>query len=166
VLAYGHSNLTADQMRAAAEASGRLGVPGFVSAQNEYNLLERDVEVEILPTVRDLGLGFLPFFPLANGLFSGKFSRTARPADTRIMRQRPHVADDAPWDTIEEYGRFCAARGITMLQATFQWLLAQPGLTSVIAGVTNPDQLRQNVAAASAWTPTADEVAEISRIFA
>jgi aryl-alcohol dehydrogenase-like predicted oxidoreductase len=165
VIAYGHSNFSAIQMREAAEATQRLGVAPFVSSQNEYNLLERGIERDVLPTVIELGLGFLPFFPLASGLLSGKFTRTERPADTRIMRIRPHVAENAPWDTIEQYERFCTARGVTMLQATFAWLLAQPGLSSVIAGVTSPEQLRQNVAAASAWSPTPEEIAEISRIF-
>jgi 1-deoxyxylulose-5-phosphate synthase len=120
----------------------------------------------VLPAVVNHGLGFLPYFPLANGLFTGKFSRIERPADTRISRQRPEVADDAPWDAIEAYERFCAERGVTMLEATFGWLLAQPGLSSVIAGASRPEQLVQNAAAATAWTPTADDVAEIGRIFA
>ena len=75
---------------------------------------------------------FLPFFPLANGLFTGKFTRTERPADTRIARQRPQVADEAPWDAMEAYAAFCAARGISMLEATFGWFLARPEVSSVI----------------------------------
>jgi 1-deoxyxylulose-5-phosphate synthase len=163
---YGHSNFTAAQIADAAAAAARLGVTGFVSAQNHYSLLAREVERDVLPAVVDHGLGFLPYFPLANGLFTGKFSRIERPADTRISRQRPEVADDAPWDAIEAYERFCAERGVTMLEATFGWLLAQPGLSSVIAGASRPEQLVQNAAAATAWTPTADDVAEIGRIFA
>jgi aryl-alcohol dehydrogenase-like predicted oxidoreductase len=119
----------------------------------------------VLPAVREHGLGFLPFFPLQNGLLTGKFTRTERPADTRIMRQRPHLVEDAPWNVLEEYAAFCAAHDITMLEATFGWMLAQPGLTSVIAGTTKPEQLRQNADAATAWRPTAAEVQEISAIF-
>jgi len=159
ILNYGHSNFSAEQIAEAALAGGR-----FVSAQSEYSLVAREVEKTVLPAVLEFGLGFLPYFPLANGLFTGKFSRTERPSDTRIMRQRPHVVDNAPWDAIEEYERLCQSRGITILQATFAWLLAQPGLTSVIAGATSPEQLAQN-AAASTTRLSDDDVAEISRIF-
>ena len=160
ILHYGHSNFSGAQIAAAAAAGGR-----FVSAQNEYSLLARGAEKEVLPAVREHGLGFLPFFPLQNGLLTGKFTRTERPADTRIMRQRPYLVEDAPWDVLETYEAFCAAHGITMLEATFGWMLAQPALTSVIAGTTKPEQLAQNAAAATAWTPNEDEVQEISAIF-
>jgi aryl-alcohol dehydrogenase-like predicted oxidoreductase len=136
-----------------------------VSAQNEYSLLVRDAEAEVLPAVNAYGLGFLPFFPLYNGLFTGKFSREGGPADSRIMRIRSHLLTDAPWDTIERYEALCAARGVSMLEATFAWLLAQPGLTSVIAGATRPQQIVQNADAAVAWDPTPEEVAEISELF-
>ena len=161
ILHYGHSNFSAAQIAEAAAAGGR-----FVSAQSEYSLLVRGVEADVLPAVREHGLGFLPYFPLQNGLLTGKFTRTERPADTRIMRQRPHVADDAPWDVLEAYAAWCEAHGITMLEATFGWMLAQPGLTSVIAGTTKPEQLALNAAASTAWAPTAEEAAEISRLFA
>ena len=160
ILHYGHSNFSGEQIAAAHAAGGR-----FVSAQNEYSLLARGAETGVLPAVREFGLGFLPFFPLQNGLLTGKFTRTERPADSRIMRQRPHLVDDAPWDTLESYATFCETRGITMLQATFGWMLAQPNLTSVIAGTTTPEQLAQNAEAATAWTPTAEEAQEISAIF-
>ncbi|HWR86011.1 MAG TPA: aldo/keto reductase [Rhodoglobus sp.] len=163
---YGHSNFTAEQITDAAATAARMGVTGFVSAQNHYSLVAREVELDVLPAVVDHGLGFLPYFPLANGLFTGKFSRTERPADTRIARQRPEVAENAPWDAIEAFERFCADRGVTILEGTFGWLLAQPALSSVIAGASRPEQLVQNAAAATAWTPTAEEVAEIGRIFA
>lgn len=161
----GCTRYSADQLRAADAAVSALGTTRFISAQSEYSLLARDVEGDILPAVRDLGLGFLPFFPLHNGLLTGKFTRTERPVNSRIARQRPQVADTAPWDAIEGYAAWCAGNGVTMLQATFGWLLAQPGLTSVIAGTTSPEQLRQNVEAAT-WRPTGAQLAEISAIFA
>jgi len=162
----GHSNLAGWQI-ADAEYVAALGShPKFISAQNEYSLLEREAEKEVLPAVNAYGLGFLPFFPLYNGLFTGKFSRTGGPDDSRIMNLRPHLAADAPWDTMDAYATFCAARGITMLEATFGWLLAQPGLTSVIAGATRPEQVAQNAAAPSGWSPTGAEIAEISALFA
>jgi len=162
----GHSNLSGWQI-ADAEYTARLGGhPKFISAQNEYSLLARDAERDVLPAVRAYGLGFLPFFPLYNGLLTGKFSREGGPADSRIMRQRRHLADDAPWDALDAYRTFCDERGITMLQATFAWLLAQPRLTSVIAGATRPEQIAQNSEAATAWQPDADEIAAISVLFA
>ncbi|SDS36555.1 aldo/keto reductase [Microterricola viridarii] len=162
----GHSNFAGWQI-ADAEYTAALGShPRFISAQNEYNLIARGAEAEVLPAVNAYGLGFLPWFPLYNGLFTGKFSRDAGPADSRIMRTRKHLVDTAPWDAMEAYAAFCAERGVTMLAATFAWLLAQPGLASVIAGATKPEQIRQNVAEATAWRPSADEVAEIGAFFA
>jgi aryl-alcohol dehydrogenase-like predicted oxidoreductase len=160
VIHYGHSNFSANQIDAAAAAGGR-----FISSQNEYSLLARGIEEEVLPAITRHHLGLLPYFPLQNGLLTGKFTRSDYPADSRIMRQRPHIAENAPWDVLESYAAFCEGRGITMLEATFGWLLAQPALTSVIAGTTRPEQLRQNAAAATAWTPSQAEVAEVSAIF-
>jgi aryl-alcohol dehydrogenase-like predicted oxidoreductase len=162
----GHSNLSGWQIADAEYQAVLRGHPKFISAQNEYNLLRRESEREVLPAVNRYGLGFLPFFPLQNGLFTGKFSREGGPADSRIMTGRKSIVDDAPWDLIDEYQALCDARGVSMLEATFGWLLAQPGLTSVIAGATKPEQVRSNVAAATAWHPSPDDVAEISRIFA
>lgn len=162
----GHSNLAGWQI-AEAEFTARIGGhPAFISAQNEYSLLVREAEEEVLPAVNAYGLGFLPFFPLYNGLFTGKFNRDGGPADSRIMMVRRHLLDDAPWDTIERYQQFCDDRGVTMLGATLAWLLAQPGLTSVIAGATKPDQIVQNAEAATSWRPTAEDVAYISSLFA
>jgi aryl-alcohol dehydrogenase-like predicted oxidoreductase len=161
----GHSNLSGWQI-AEAEFTARLGQhPRFISAQNEYSLLARDAEREVLPAVNRYGLGFLPFFPLYNGLLTGKFSRAGGPADSRIMMIRKHLADNAPWDILERYQEFCDQRGVTMLQATLGWLIAQPGLTSVIAGATTPEQIVQNAEAATAWHPSSDELGEISDLF-
>ncbi len=162
----GHSNLAGWQI-AEAEFTATLGAhPRFISAQNEYSLLVRDVEDEVLPAVNAYGLGFLPFFPLYNGLLTGKFSRAGGPEDSRIMMIRRHLVDDAPWDVLEAYRDWCDERGVTMLAATLAWLLAQPGLTSVIAGATRPEQIRQNAAEATDWRPGPDEVAWISALFA
>jgi len=162
----GHSNLAGWQI-AEAEFTARIGNhPAFISAQNEYSLLVREAEDEVLPAVNAYGLGFLPFFPLYNGLFTGKFTREGGPADSRIMTIRRHLLDDAPWDTIERYQQFCDDRGVSMLAATLAWLLAQPGLASVIAGATKPEQIVQNAEAATTWRPTAEDVAYISALFA
>jgi len=161
----GHSNLAGWQIADAHYVATLASHTRFVSAQNEYSLLVRDAEEEVLPAVNAYGLGFLPFFPLYNGLFTGKFTREGGPADSRIMMVRRHLLDDAPWDTIERYQQFCDDRGVSMLSATFGWLLAQPGLTSVIAGATKPEQISQNADAATAWRPTPEDVAYISALF-
>lgn len=162
---YGHSNFAGWQLTEADWAARVHAHPAFVSAQNEYSLLVRDAERELFPAMRAAGVGFLPYFPLYNGLFTGKFSRDGGPAESRIMRQRKHLLDDAPWDAIEAYQAFCDERGITMLEATFGWLLAQDGLTSVIAGATSPEQIRANAAAGTAWSPTTAELSWISKRF-
>jgi len=162
----GHSNFAAWQLVEADWAAEAAGHPAFISAQNEYSLIARDAEKELLPAVNAYGLGFLPYFPLYNGLLTGKFSREGGPEDSRIMRQRRHLHENAPWDAIDAYRAFCDERGVTMLEATFAWLLAQPGLTSVIAGATRPEQIRQNAAAAAAWRPSEDEIERIGAFFA
>jgi aryl-alcohol dehydrogenase-like predicted oxidoreductase len=161
----GNSTFSPEQLRAADAAAAERKVARFVSAQNEYNLLTREVEAELLPEAARRGIGFLPFFPLNNGLFTGKFTRGELPPDTRIGRQRPHIAENAPWDAMEAYEGFCAERGIGMLEATIGWFLARPGISSVIAGATRPEQVRQNAAAGNAWRPSPDEVAEIDGFF-
>lgn len=161
----GHSNFTGWQIAEAHfTALMRHGVP-FVSAQNHYSLLARDAELEVLPAAERYGVGFLPYFPLHNGLLTGKFTRDAAPADSRIMRQRPQLYRDAPWDALEAYQAFCDERGITMLQATFGWLLARPALSSVIAGATSPEQVHANAEAATAWTPTPADLEVIDGLF-
>ncbi|MEJ3404552.1 aldo/keto reductase [Rathayibacter sp. YIM 133350] len=161
----GSSNLAGWQIAEAELVAELRGRTHFISSQNEYSLLQREAEAEVLPAVQHFGLGFLPWFPLYNGLLTGKFSRSGGPDDSRIMNARKHLADDAPWGTMERYQAFCDARDITMLQATFGWLLAQPALTSVIAGATRPEQIVQNAEAASHWHPSAEEAEEISRLF-
>lgn len=162
----GHSNLSGWQLAEAELVAREIGATRFVSAQNEYSLLARGAETEVLPAARHFGVGFLPYFPLQNGLLTGKFRRDERPTDTRIMRQRSYLVEQAPWDVLDRYRSFAEARGITMLEATFGWLLAQPALASVIAGTTKPEQIRQNAAAGGAWRPSDAELAEVSEIFA
>jgi len=162
---YGHSNLDGWQI-AEAEFTARARRTGrFISAQNHYSLLSRASEREVLPAVNRYGLGFFPFFPLKNGLLTGKFTREGGPVGSRIMDTRRHIWADAPWDALEEYQSFCTERGITMLEATFGWLLAQPGVSSVIAGATSAAQVEANAKAADAWTPTAEDLSAIDALF-
>jgi aryl-alcohol dehydrogenase-like predicted oxidoreductase len=161
----GHSNLTGWEIADAEYQAQLSGHPKFISAQNEYSLLAREVESEVLPAVEHYGLGFLPFFPLFNGLFTGKYTRGGGgPADGRLF-SRPAALDRVPWDAVEAYQAFCDEREITMLEATLGWFLARPSVSSVIAGATKVEQVEQNVVAATAWAPTPDDVAAISDLF-
>ena len=161
---YGHSNLSGWQIaEAELRASGRGS--RFISAQNHYSLLARAAEREVLPAVEHFGLGFFPYFPLQNGLLTGKFSREGGPEGSRIMMGRQHLLRDAPWDAIESYRTFCEEREISMLEATFGWLLARPAVSSVIAGATSPEQVRANAAAAVSWTPSVEELTAIDELF-
>ena len=161
----GHSNLHGWQI-AEAEFTARLaGHPRFISAQNEYSLLDRHEESEVLPAVRQFGLGFLPYYPLYNGILTGKYTNGSGPADARVTKLKPQLLDTIDWNVMGKFQAFCDGRGVTMLQATFAWLLGQPNLTSVIAGATTPQQIVQNVEAASAWTPTLQELDEMGALF-
>ena len=161
----GHSNFDGALLRGADAAAAALGTPRFVSAQNHYSLLVREAEVDLLPAAEELGVGFLPYFPLANGLLTGKFSRTERPSDSRIVRSKPEIADQAPWDALEAFAAFASERGISMLEATFGWLLSRPALSSVIAGATSPAQVAQNAAAGNGWRPVGADLVEIDGFF-
>lgn len=165
VRAFGHSNFSAEQMREASRVADDLGVTAFVSAQNELSLINRESDVSVTPAARELGLGLLPFFPLANGLLTGKFTRDHFPADSRIMRQRAHVAEEANWDALDAYRALCEGWGVTMLEATFGWMLTHEPIASVIAGATTPEQVRQNAAAGEAFRPSDEQRAKIDALF-
>ncbi len=165
VRAIGHSNLDAVQTAEADEAAAATGHRRFVSAQLEYNLLNRGLDNELLPLLDARRIGLLPYYPLANGLLSGKFTRNGGPADSRIMRQRPQVATDAPWDALDAFRALCNEHGIGMLEATIGWLLSRPAMASVIAGATTVEQVAHNAAAATAWTPDVHACETIDALF-
>ncbi|MFY1578651.1 aldo/keto reductase [Verrucosispora sp. WMMD703] len=156
----GNSNFAGWQIADADWAAKTRGLTRFVSAQNHYSLLNRDVEIEVLPACDRFGLGMLPFFPLANGLLTGKYKRgEAPPAGSRLAgggryAQRLAAAD---WDTIEGIEAYATERGVPMLHVAIGGLAAQPAVTSVIAGATTPEQVRAN-AEAGAWHPTEDDL--------
>ena len=161
----GHSNFDGAQMRAAAKAAAAGGWTPFVSAQNEYSLLVRDAERDDLPTAAELGLGVLPYFPLAKGLLTGKFTATGGiPAGTRLAAQPGYVTADK-LATVEALRAWAGARGRTVLDVAIGALAARAPITSVIAGATKPEQVRANVAAGD-YEPTPDELAEIDAITA
>lgn len=152
----GNSNFAGWQIADADWTAKTRGLTRFVSAQNHYSLLNRDAEIEVLPACERFGLGMLPFFPLANGLLTGKYKRgEAPPAGSRLAgggryAQRLAAAD---WDTIEGIEAYAAERGVSMLHVAIGGLAAQLAVTSVIAGATTPDQVRAN-AEAGTWQPT------------
>jgi aryl-alcohol dehydrogenase-like predicted oxidoreductase len=153
----GCSNFSADQIEAAEEVSRGTGFHRFVSVQNHYSLVEREPEDEVLPLCEKLGLGFLPFFPLASGLLTGKYTRGVEATEGRLAgREIP----DERWDRTEKLQAFADARGISLLDVAVGGLLAMPAVTSVIAGATKPEQVRANVAA-GAWEAGADDVEEL-----
>ncbi len=169
VRAIGASNMAADQLAAAHDAARGNGFAAFATAQDEYSLLARGVETALVPALAREGMTLLPYFPLASGLLSGKYSQGADiPAGTRYavmtrFGERYMTAEN--WRIVGELAAFAAARGRTILDLAFAWLLAHPWLSSVIAGATKPEQIVQNVAAAS-WKLSAEDLAEVNRIAA
>lgn len=165
----GCSNLSAQQVIAAQDTARRLGLAAFVSCQDEYSLLARDIERELIPAARTRGLGILPYFPLASGLLSGKYRRGAPlPPGSRLSKNPRHAQEfisERNWRIVGELEAFAARRGRTMLELAFGWLLRDPVVASVIAGATTPEQIEQNVRAAE-WTPSAEDLAELDQITA
>jgi aryl-alcohol dehydrogenase-like predicted oxidoreductase len=156
----GHSNLSAEQVVEADEAAAALGLTRYVSAQNEYSWLARDAERDLIPACERLGLGLLPYFPLARGLLTGKYRRgEPAPEGTRLAAQGLD-ADDATWDRVEALESFARDRGLRLLDVAIGGLAAQPTVASVIAGATTAEQVRAN-AAAGEWVPAPDELAAL-----
>jgi aryl-alcohol dehydrogenase-like predicted oxidoreductase len=150
----GCSNFSAEQIEAAEEVARVAGFHRFVSVQNHYSLVEREAEDVVLPTCEKLRLGFLPYFPLASGLLTGKYRRGEPATDGRLAgREIPAER----WDRAEALERYAGERGVSLLQVAVGGLLAMPAVTSVIAGATKPEQVRANVEAA-AWEPSPDDV--------
>jgi aryl-alcohol dehydrogenase-like predicted oxidoreductase len=167
VRCIGCSNLSAEQLDEAQATVHRHGLSAFVSVQDEYSLLVRDLERGLIPAVKARGMGLLPYFPLASGLLTGKYRRgIALPQGSRLARNARLASEfinDRNWRVVEELSAFVARRGRTMLELAFGWLLREPAVASVIAGATTPEQIEQNVRA-TGWTLSAEELAEIDRI--
>jgi aryl-alcohol dehydrogenase-like predicted oxidoreductase len=155
----GCSNFSAAQIR---EAGGR-----FVSVQNQYSLFHREPEAEVLPECSRLGLAFLPYFPLASGLLTGKY-RKGQPLPKGSRGDAgwgPKVFTDENLDKVERLIQFAEGRGHSLLELAFSWLAAQPAVASVIAGATSPEQVKAN-ATAALWKLSPEELREIDTLVA
>lgn len=163
----GCSTFAAWQVADADWTARHHGGARFISVQNEYNLLRREVEPEVLPACERFGLGLLPYFPLASGLLTGKYQRDQQPpASWRLAA--PEYAGflrDAPWDLIERLTAFAADAGHSLLDLAFAGLTARPQVASVIAGATSAEQVRANVAAGG-WDLTEDQRTELAALLA
>jgi len=165
----GNSNFTGWQIADADWTARSKSLSRFVSAQNNYSLLERGVEAEVLPASERFGLGILPFFPLASGLLSGKYHRgEPAPEGSRLAAWGSRGAkslSDRNFDRVEALAAWAAERDHTILDLAFAWLLGHPAVSSVIAGATRPEQVRGNAATAD-WVLTPDEVKAVSELVA
>jgi aryl-alcohol dehydrogenase-like predicted oxidoreductase len=160
----GASNFSARELEEAAQAAGEGGLTPFVSVQNEYSLLRREIEAEVMPAAERLGIAILPYFPLASGLLTGKYRRgEAAPTGTRL-HGRAEIADEDTFERLEALERFAAERGLEPIDVAIGGLAAQPMVASVIAGATKPEQVRANARAAR-WQPSPEDLAELDRIF-
>jgi aryl-alcohol dehydrogenase-like predicted oxidoreductase len=163
----GCSNLPAWQVVEALWTARSLGFNPFVTCQDEYSLLVRDPDRELLPMMQAYGLGLLPYFPLASGLLSGKYKRNEPMPEGARLTTTQRLADryltETNWQIVERLERFCVTRGRSLLELAFSWLAARPTVCSVIAGATRPEQVEQNVKAID-WPISPDDMAEIDRL--
>ena len=157
VRAIGVSNFSAEQLDEAVQAGP------VVALQNRYSLLERGAEAEVLPRCRELGVAFIPYFPLASGLLTGKYRRgQPAPHGSRLEGRREALSDET-FDRVERLEQFAEARGRSLLELAIAGLASQPAIASVIAGATSPEQVRANVRAGQ-WEPSAEDVAALKAL--
>lgn len=160
VRAIGASNFSAGALQEADAVAREHGYARFTAVQNEYSLLVREAEKEVLPVCESLGIGFVPYYPLASGLLTGKYGRGKPAPDGTRLGSRDQVASDEQFDTVEALERYASERELSLIEVAIGGLLAQPVISSVIAGATKPEQVRANVAAA-AWRPSGEDLAEL-----
>ena len=163
----GCSNLPAWQVAHAKWACREARLDTFVSCQDEYSLLVRGIERELIPAMQAYGLGLLPYFPLASGLLTGKYARGAAAGNDTRFAHWAHLAKryltDENWNSVERLSKFASARGHTLLELAFSWLAARPTVSSIIAGATKPEQVEMNAKAAE-WVLTRDDMTEIDAL--
>ena len=165
VRAIGASNFSAAQLREADDVARARGLTRFTALQNEYSLLEREVETEILPLCAELDVAFVPYSPLASGLLTGKYRRHAPGPDGARLSAREQIATPARFDLVEALETYATARGVSLTDVAIGGLLAQPAVVSVIAGATRPEQVAANVAAGT-WSPSEDDLTELRAVLA
>ena len=159
----GHCNLAGWQLADASWTAQSAGLTGPISAQNHYSLLAREAEREIVPACRRFGVGLLPYFPLANGLLTGKYRQGQPAPEGSRLAGREDALSEAPWDRIEKLRVFAEQRGMSLASVALGWLASRDTVGSVISGATTADQVRANAEAAS-WVPTDEDVAAIDAI--
>jgi len=159
----GHSNFSAAQIATSAAAARDLRTIPFISAQNHWSLLERQAELEVVPTALQFGLGVLPYFPLANGLLTGKVRRGAPPPAGSRLADRADYITDQKLDKVEALADWASKHDRTLLEVAIGGLAALPGCSSVIAGAMLAEQVRAN-AAAGEWEPAKEDLAEIDAL--
>jgi len=166
VLHVACSNYTAGQVEDAAAVAAKLGLARFVGLQVHWNLLERGVEESVVPAARRAGMGVIPYFPLASGLLTGKYQRgTEFPEGARLSGKSyfSSVLTEENFDRVEALTAFADERGHSVLELAVAWLAAQPGVASVIAGATSPEQVKANAAAGS-WRLSDEDLAALSKL--
>jgi aryl-alcohol dehydrogenase-like predicted oxidoreductase len=166
VLHIASSNVSAEQIERSAVVSGEKGWARFTGTQIEWSLLSRAVEESVVPAATAAGMGVVPFFPLASGMLTGKYRRGEEfPSDSRLARFGERFAaglvTDENFDKVEAYEAFAAERGHTVTELAIGWLLAQPSVTSVIAGATRPEQIAANT---TSWTLSPAEAATVAEL--
>jgi aryl-alcohol dehydrogenase-like predicted oxidoreductase len=164
VRAIGCSNFSAEQL-GQADAAAAPGAAKFVSVQNHYSLLHREPEPEVLRQCDRLGLAFVPYFPLASGLLTGKYQPgRGAPENSRLsLSWTAKFTTEKNVETAEALKAFAASRGHTLLELAMSWLATRPTVASIIAGATSPEQVRANAAAVN-WRLTREELAEVDRV--
>jgi aryl-alcohol dehydrogenase-like predicted oxidoreductase len=163
VRSIGASNFDADQLDEADAAAREHGFTPFTAVQNEYSLLKRDAEAEVLPACERLHIGFVPFFPLASGLLTGKYRRGQPGPEGARLSARDRIATDEQFDLVEALQGYADERGLALTDVAIGALLAHRPVSSVIAGATTPQQVRANVAAAR-WAPTDGDLAVLAGV--
>lgn len=168
VRTIGCSNFTAAQVNDSARIADELGAHRFISAQEQYSLLVRDIEKEVIPALKAHGMGLLPYFPLAGGLLTGKYKKGASLPEGARLTRVPLFADmfltERNVEIVDGLAHFADRRGHRLIDLAFSWLLAREPVASVIAGASTPEQLEDNLRAISAWTLSEEDLAEVDRL--
>ena len=165
----GCSNLPSWQVVESQWISKFMGLNRFVSCQDEYNILNRNVEAELIPAMQKYGCGLLPYFPLASGLLTGKYKRTEMPEGARLtdmptFANRIYLTDEN-FDIVDNLHKFANKTGHSILELAFGWMASRPTTASIIAGATKPEQIDANVAAVN-WVLSESEIDEVNKISA